>query len=794
MKLMQKLFQPANVGDAFAGTRGNSGLGTKRHFVGAGFLRAAISLCSLCLLCAPFAMKAQRMRAARLSETEVEKRAKELLSKMTLEEKIGQMSQLFVFGASEKLDEAVSTGHLGSLLLIKNAATINRMQHLAVEKTRLHIPLIFGFDVIHGLRTVFPVPIGMAASWDPHTVEMAQSVAAKEARATGITWTFAPMVDIARDPRWGRIVEGAGEDPYLGAAIARAQVRGFQGPYVGSEDHVLACAKHYAGYGAAEGGRDYDASYIPDDLMWNVYLPPFHAAEEAGAGSFMSAYMDLNDVPATGNRWLMHDVLRDAWGFQGFVVSDAFAVHNLVTHGFAADDKDAAIRAISAGVDMEMGSNAYNTTVAGSVKDGKLKEKQLDESVLKILEAKIRLGLFEHPYVDETNATQATLTPENRKAARIAATRTAVLLRNEGNALPLNKTGFTSVAVIGPSAASQPDTIGPWSLAADPKDAVTILDGIRGALPNSVEVKYKQGVQTIRKFPSFFDVILGTKPPTPWTEEEASREMKKALDLAKNSDITILVLGESQSMSGEAASRSSLELSNKQEELLEGVAATGKPVVLVLVSGRPLNITWAAEHVPAILEVWYPGVEGGNAVADLLFGAATPGGKLPVTWPRNSGQVPIYYAHNLTQDPSKQGERYWNEPSTPLFSFGYGLSYTTFAFSNLKLDRTEMGAGDKLSVTVDVENTGSHAGEEVAQLYIHQKAGSASRPVRELKGFERIALAPHEKKTVQFTLGKDELQYWSTTEKKWVVEPEQFDVWAGDDANAALHATFKIHP
>ena len=736
----------------------------------------------------------QKTEAARPTEQQVEKRAGELLKQMTLEEKIGQMSQLFVFGPSAQIDEAVSKGQLGSLLFVKDAAQSNRFQHLAVDKTRLHIPLLFGFDVIHGLRTVFPVPIAMAASWDPEMAEKAQSMAAKEARAIGISWTFAPMVDIARDPRWGRIVEGAGEDPFLGAAMAGAQVRGFQGPFVGSENHVLACVKHFAGYGAAEGGRDYDGSYIPDDQMWNLYLPPFHAAVKAGSGSLMSAYMDLNDVPATGNRWLLHDVLREAWGFKGFVVSDAFAVHNLSTHGFAIDDKDAALRAITAGVDMEMGSSTYNVSVAGSVKSGKLTEKELDDAVLRLLEAKIRLGLFEHPYVEESKAAGAMLTPESRKAARIAATRTAVLLRNQGSLLPLSKTAVHKIAIIGPSATSQGDTIGPWSLAADAKDAITILDGIRSAVPKTVQIDFATGVQTKRKFASFFDVIFKPPQQTPWTEEESAREFKKAVELAKSSDVAILVLGESQNMSGEAASRSSLELSNGQEALLEAVTATGMPVVLVLVSGRPLDISWAAEHVPAILEVWYPGVEGGNGVADLLFGDATPGGKLPVTWPRSVGQIPIYYAHNLTQDPAKQGERYWNEASTPLFSFGYGLSYTTFSFSNLKLDRSEVGMNDKIDVSVDVENIGSHAGDEVAQVYIHQQVGSVSRPVRELKGFQRIALEAHEKKTVHFSIGKEELTYWSTAEKKWVLEPEQFDVWAGDDATASLHANFKIHP
>lgn len=726
----------------------------------------------------------------------VRARVDALMKQMTLEEKIGQMSQLFAFGPAGFLDKQVSAGQIGSALFVTDPAEINRLQHLAVEKTRLHIPLIFGFDVIHGFRTIFPVPIAMAASWDPAAVTRAQSVAAMEAHSVGIDWAFAPMVDIARDPRWGRIVEGAGEDPYLGAAMAVAQVRGFQGPYIGSPDHILACMKHFAGYGAAIGGRDYDEAYIPDTLMYNVYLKPFHAAVNAGIGSAMSAYLDLNDVPATGNRWLLHDVLRDQWKFQGFVVSDANSVKSLQTHGFAKDVYQAGIDAFKAGVNMEMGLGftAYSKSLAAGVSKGDISVQQVDDAVRPILEMKMRLGLFEHPYVDEARATQVLAAPEHRTVARLTAERTAVLLRNENHLLPLKLDAYKKIAVIGPLADSQVDTIGSWAFQEDLPETVTILAGLRNKLGQRAEISYVPGVQIRRKFPSFFDNIFHLPKQPVWTPEQAQSEMAHAVDLTRSSDVSILVLGEAQNMSGEAASRESLELPGNEEQLLEEVAAAGKPVVLVLMNGRPLDIKWASEHIPSILDVWYPGTQGGNAVANLLFGDAVPGGKLPFTWPRDVGQIPIYYSHNTTQAPQNEGTRYWDEESTPLYPFGYGLSYSTFAFSNLKLSQNEIKPGEKIDVSVDVENTGDVSADEVAQLYIHQQYGSTSRPVRELKGFERLTFAPHEKKTVHFSLGTDELTYWSTATRGWVEEPAAFDVWAGGDSNATLHAGFSIVP
>ena len=684
-------------------------------------------------------------------------RAQQLLRQMTPQEKLGQLNQFFYFAKSEPIDKQVAAGNVGSLLFVTDPAEINRLQHLAVEKTRLHIPLLFGYDVIHGFRTIFPIPLAMAASWDPAQVERAQTVAAAEARSVGIAWAFAPMLDIARDPRWGRIIEGAGEDPYLGAAIARAQVCGFQGPSIGAPAHVLACTKHFAGYGAVEGGRDYDASYISDAQLYNVYLPPFHAALDEGVGSVMSAYMDLNDVPATGNRWLQTTVLRDQWKFQGFVVSDANAVKSLENHGFAKDPADAALRAFNAGVNMEMAidstalqtlstfdtgakaaplnglDNAYSNLPA-ALKEGRIAIAQVDALVIPILEAKIQLGLMDHPYADVPHSKQVLDDPAHRIVALHAAERSAVLLRNEGHLLPLAKSAYKNIAVVGPLGNSKHDTIGSWAFQFDPNEAVTVLEGLRTRLGSGVKVDYAQGVQLSRVFPSFFDAIFHTTPEPKWTEAKAAPEFEKAVSLARAADLVVLAMGETQEMSGEAASRSSLALPGDQQKLLEAVSALGKPVVLVLLNGRPLDLTSAVAHVPAILEAWYPGTQGGAAVANLLFGDAQPGGKLPLSWPRNVGQVPINYAHNLTQDASKQGERYWNEPSTPLFPFGFGLSYTTFAFSNLKVADPSTKPGQPIHITVDVENTGSVAADEVAQLYIHQQSGSASRPVRELKG------------------------------------------------------------
>lgn len=741
-------------------------------------------------------VSAQRKQQKPVVADHARQRAEALLAQMTLEEKLGQMNQLFFFGTqpTEPMSAAIRSGQIGSFLFISDPAVTNRLQKIAVTESRLKIPLLFGFDVIHGFHTIFPVPVAMAASWDPKTIENAQTIAAREARSAGIHWTFAPMVDITRDPRWGRIVEGAGEDPFLGAAMAAAHVRGFQGNRNGDPERVVACAKHFAGYGAAEGGRDYDAANISDAQMWNVYLPPFKSAVDAGVGCVMSAYMDLNDVPATGNRWLLRDVLRTDWKFGGFVVSDADSVKDLQTHGFARDAHDAAVKGLKAGVNMEMsfGASVYLKNLANAVKQNQVSVKEIDELVRPLLEAKFKLGLFENPYVDEAKLKAVVSNAAHRETARITAQRSAVLLKNQNNLLPLSKTAYKKVAVIGPLADSRQNILGSWTFAMDLNETSTVFAGIKAKLGTGTHVEFAPGVQINRSVPSIFDMLLKEKHAPLWPEPQAAEEFRKAVELVKGSDIAVMVLGENQDMSGEQASRSSLDLPGRQLELLQAVAATGKPLVLVLLNGRPLDISWAAQNVPAILEAWYPGSEGGNAVADLLFGDAVPGGKLPFTWVRSAGQIPLYYSHNLTQKPGEQEKRYWHDKVVPLYPFGYGLSYTTFAFSNLKLSQTEIKVGKAVEVTVDVKNTGSRAGDEVVQLYIHQQAGSASRPVRELKGFERITIAPGETKTVHFKLGPDELRYWNAATKQWTQDAEVFDVWVGGDSSASLHSTFRV--
>ena len=722
-----------------------------------------------------------------------------LLRRMTLEEKIGQLTQvggLALLPTMPKPEEAIRKGHAGSILWISDPPTINRLQKIAMEESRLKIPLIFGLDVIHGFKTIYPMPLALAASWDPALIERMSAVSAREARAAGIAWTFAPMLDIARDPRWGRMIEGPGEDPYLGAAFARAQVRGFQGNDLSGPDRVLACAKHFAGYGAPTGGRDYDSAFIPESELYNVYFPPFKAAREAGVATFMSAYMDLNDVPATGNMFLLQDVLRKTWKFPGIVVSDAFSIADLVTHGFARDPQDAAMRAFAAGVNMDMASNTYMNQLGALVKSGRITERAIDDAVRPVLAAKFQLGLFDKPYADEARATAMARAPEHRQAAREAARQSAVLLRNEGGLLPLAKGSAKSIAVIGPLAHARREMLTMWSgFGVDASSVVTVFEGVRDKA--GVRVEYAPGVQIAKKYNSMFEDIVGAKPEAPWSEARAREEYAKALDVARGSDLVILALGELAMMDGELASQSSLEFPGRQQELMEAVSALGKPVVLVLVNGRPLNITWASTHVPAILEAWHPGMEGGSAIADLLFGDANPSGHLPVTWPRNGGQIPVYYARNLTHQPeSAPGftSRYWDQPSQPLYPFGYGLTYSTVAVSNVRVREASVKVGGTLEVTADVANTGSRAAAPVVQLYIHQKHGSASRPVRELKGFEKVALAAGEKKTVRFTLGKNELSYWSSQTRGWVQDAADFDVWVGLDSAATQQAGFRVVP
>ncbi|MBI5296532.1 MAG: beta-glucosidase BglX [Chloroflexi bacterium] len=735
-------------------------------------------------------------RTTSISEAEVAQRVDALLAKMSLAEKVGQLNQVggAEFAPGPRAEDQIRAGGAGSVLWLNDTKKFNELQKIAVEESPSGIPLLFALDVIHGYHTIFPVPLAMAASWDPSVPEKSQTVAAREARAAGLHWTFGPMIDICRDARWGRIVEGAGEDPYLGAAMAAAQVRGFQGDDLADPERVLACAKHFAGYGYSDAGRDYDPVFLSETQLRNTVLPPFKAAVDAGVATFMSAYMDLNDVPASGNRWLMRQVLREEWGFEGFVVSDAFAVGNMVIQGHAKDRRDAALRGLKAGLNMDMSSYTYTENAADLVAKGDLSEAEVEELVRPILALKLRMGLFERPYADEGLLEQVLARPDHREVSRWAAQRSMVLLKNEGGLLPLQK-DIQKVAVIGPLADNKSATEGSWMVFGHQPAAVTVLAGVRAKLPNA-EVTYAPGPEIRRDIPSWFESMMaGYSPKPPETPEEADAAFQAAVETARAADQVIMVLGETDLMSGEAASRASLDLPGRQEELLQAVAALGKPVVLVLLNGRPLSVNWAAGHIPAILEAWEPGSEGGNAVADILFGDAVPGGKLPVGFPRKGSHAPLYYARNTTHSPEGSpmyNPRYWDGLPTPLYPFGHGLSYTTFEFSNLKVSMPQVKLGGSMTVSVDVTNTGKVPGDEVAQLYIHQRWGADTRPMRELKGFERLTLQPGETKTVTFELGPAELGYWSTNASQWTQDAAAFDLWVGADSLATLQAEFEV--
>lgn len=742
----------------------------------------------------------------------LQQRADTLLASMTLEEKAGQVSQYFYLtGMSEQnelVEAEIRAGRAGSLLFVSNPAETNRLQRIAIEESRLGIPLLFGFDVIHGLRTIFPVPLGLAASWDPALVEQVQAIAAREARAVGIHWAFAPMVDIARDPRWGRIVEGAGEDPYLGAQMAAAQVRGFQGDSIGAPDHVVAGPKHFVGYGAALGGRDYDEVNLSESELRNVYLPPFAAAVRAGAGNIMTSYVGINGVPGAADRRLITDVLRGELGFDGFVVSDASAVVDLTTHGFATDDRDAAKRAIRAGLDMEMmlglrfpeggfpspGAGAF-ATLPEIIRAGELDEQLLDEAVRRVLLLKLRLGLFEQPYVDEAQAGSILSDSQHRELARIAAERSAVLLRNADAILPLDRSAVGTIAVIGPLADNKQSTLGPWVFAHDLEATVTVLDGMRQVAGTGVNIAYAPGVpmpkrQIPHPFASMEQQLTGASSQVAPFDEEA--EFERAIELARSSDVAVLVLGEAADMNGEAASRSTLDLPGRQMELLEAVVATGTPVVLVLLSGRPLDLRRAADAAKVILAAWHPGTEGGLAVARLLFGDVAPSGKLPFSWPRSVGHVPLIYSHLRSHQPHASSLRYWEGENTPLYPFGFGLTYGEVEYANLSLNAASIGLDEALEVSVEVHNPSSRAVEEVAQVYLHQRNGRAARPVRELKAFERVSLQPGETCTLHFVIEPSARRYWSSAEDAYILDASLFDVWVGGASTASLHAEFTV--
>jgi beta-glucosidase len=710
------------------------------------------------------------------AQSDIESKINQLLARMTLEEKIGQLQQLDGEANGNYRPEHLELarrGLLGSTLNVRGAARSNELQRAAVEQSRLKIPLIFGFDVIHGYRTIFPIPLGEASSWDPAAVERAAAVAAREARAAGVHWTFAPMLDIARDARWGRISEGAGEDPYLGAQMGRARVRGFQGMDYGAPEKILACAKHWVAYGAAEAGRDYNTTDMSETTLREIYLPPFKAAMDAGVGTFMSAFNDLNGVPTSANPFTLTKILRDEWKFDGFVVSDYTAVEELLKHGVAENEAEAARLALSAGVEMEMVSRLYSKHLAQLVSEGKLSQPVLDEAVRRILRVKFRLGLFDKPYADPARESVLIMNAAHLQAARRIAARSMVLLKNERETLPLSKT-LKSIAVIGPLADSQKDMIGSWSGDGNASDAVTLLDGIKAKVGPQVRVTYNKGCDV---------------------ETDSTAGFDAAVAAASAADVVVVAVGESAEMTGEATSRSSLDLPGRQLELVKALQATGKPVVVVLMNGRPLSIPWVAENTPAILETWYAGTQGGNAIADVLFGDVNPGGKLPVTFPRNVGQCPIYYNHKNTGRPpdanNKYTSKYIDVSWTPLFPFGYGLSYTKFRLTNLQLSAQSIPASGQLTASVEVENVGGREGDEVVQLYIRDVASSVTRPVKELKGFERITLRPTEKRRVTFTLGPQQLGFYNR-EMRFVVEPGEFKVFAGTNSQEGLEASFSV--
>lgn len=735
------------------------------------------------------------------TDEEIRKQANELLAKMQPQEKIGQLHQVWgidLIPDMPKPDDMVRQGLIGSMLYVVEAKRKNELQKIAVEESPSGIPLLFGSDVGHGYVTGFPIQLAMASSWEPKVLEEATAIIAKEASADGLHWTFYPMVDICRDPRWGRIIEGAGEDPYLGAEMAKAQVKGFQGSYIGEEGHLLACAKHFAGYGAADAGRDYDPVNVSEADLRNVYLPPFKAAVDAGVGTIMSAYMDLNNVPAAANEHTLKEILRGEWGFEGYVVSDASAIRNLVTEGFAKDVKDAANRAFHAGVNMDMSSFSFIQCLGELLAEGKITMEQLDDAVRPILEMKIRMGLFEHPYVDEEAGVTVAANPLHRKAAREAAQKSMVLLKNEGALLPLSK-DIKKLAVIGPLADSQDATEGIIGLFNKP-GAVTVLQGIKNKLPDA-EILYAPGSWIKRDIANAVSDIMpdfcGNKAKQAQTEDEAQVAFEEALMVAKQADMVVAVMGEGCDMSGEAGCRSKLGLSGRQTELLQAVKDLGKDIVLVLLNGHPLSVTWEAENIPAILEAWQPGWEGGNAVADVLFGDVNPGGKLPVTIARSAGQYPMYYSRNNTHRPESAGDglftsRYWDAQSAPLFSFGHGLSYTTFVYDNLRAENSQLKVGETTMISVDVTNAGNVAGDEVVQMYIHQRYGSDSRPMKLLKGFRRVTLKPGETVTISFPLGAEELTYYSSAKNAYVQDETIVDVYVGGSLAGDVQTTVEV--
>lgn len=736
-----------------------------------------------------------------------EKRIDELLRKMTPEEKVGQLVQ---YSAGQPTgpgtgrtdyEDMIRKGEIGALFNITTAHQVNAYQRIAVEQSRLHIPLLFGLDVIHGFRTEFPVPLGLASTWDPVLIEQAARVAAREASASGIRWTFSPMVDIARDARWGRMTEGSGEDPFLGAAIARAYVRGYQGARLGDPDSIAACPKHFVGYGAAEGGRDYNSTEISEHTLRQYYFPPFRAALDEGAVTLMSAFNSLDGVPSSANPFTLKQILKGEWGFQGLVDSDWTSVAELISHGIANDGATAARKAFLAGVDMDMASSLYHEDLVKLVRSGEVPEAAVDDSVRRVLRVKFALGLFEHPYTDEATEASAMLRPESLLLERAAAEESFVLLKNANvfgsPLLPLSTTTKT-LALIGPLADDPKDMLGSWSAQGRPEDAISLRASLIQRIGEQ-NVRYAQGA----------DILGGSDD-----------QMAEAVKAAEQSDIAILALGEdAPEMTGEAASRAFLGLPGRQEELLEKIVATGKPVVLLIFSGRPLTLPWAFEHVPAVMAAWFPGVQAGTALVRTLFGDATPSGRLVVSWPRSVGQEPLYYdalntgrpagnidlAHRPRSSDEKYVSRYIDEQNSPQFPFGFGLSYTTFSYGNLRIDKTQLSAKNLndelhakenprlavLTASAEVTNSGPRPGTETVQLYVRLQGTSTAQPVRALSGFQRITLAPGETKKVTFPLGPEAFAIWNG-QQKFAAEPAKVTLWIAADSSQGLSSTLEI--
>jgi beta-glucosidase len=726
----------------------------------------------------------------------VDNRVADLLQRMTIDEKIGQLWQVDLGSDSDKkhaahLRNGEISSFLGSTAIIETPVMRNKLQRLAVEQSRLGVPLIFGHDVIHGFRTIFPVSLAQACAWEPELFERTQTIAAREAAAAGIDWTFAPMVDLARDPRWGRITEGFGEDPWLGARYAAASVRGFQGMNVADTNRVVACLKHFVGYGAAEGGRDYNTTEISEYTLRNYYLPQFKAGVDAGALTVMSAFNCLSGVPASGNRHTLTDILRGEWKFPGFVVSDYTSVQELIVHGVAADATNAARLGLTAGVDMEMVSPTYHDTVRRQVEQGIISKKVLDEAVRRVLRVKFQKGLFDRPFTDESRCQTAFLQDDAIDLAREAAAKSCVLLKNESQALPLSP-HVNKLVLIGPLAENAQELLGSWHSRAHTNDLITFAEAMRNHLNFDFQFSVARGCALVEpgviKVPRDITGMALKEKPT------GSNEIAEAVELAKTADVVVLALGEPLDWSGEDGSRSDLGLPGKQQQLFDAVAATGKPVVVVLFNGRPLAIPQVQEKAAAILEAWFPGTQGASGVADVLFGDIDPAGRLTATFPRNVGQVPFHYNHFNTGRPGigDYHGTYVDVPTTPLYPFGFGLAYTTFEFGKVELETNRVTPIGKVTATVKIKNTGSRPGTAVAELYLRALAASAgSRPVRELKGFQKILLAPGESKVVSFTLAAKELGYFDA-KGNWLVEPGKYQVWISADSASGEPVAFEL--